>query len=266
MKPLLLALGLAAAALAGCSQKPVAPAPASSSEPAASATSPAADAAPAAAPSTPAAPETAVTPAAPNAPIAQTLAGHWQIGKNYEAVVPAQPTNADPGQVEVIEFLWLGCPHCYELNPYVEAWKKKLPPYVKFVQEHVTWDAVKTSHARLFYTIEALGRDDLVAKAFDEIHRKGNVLVGKTDAETQQLQQTFAVENGIKADDFQQTSTGFTVSTKLQHANELMRVYRVDSVPTFIVNGRYRTDVGMAGGPTQLIQLVNDLAASEKNH
>ena len=51
---------------------------------------------------------------------AQLPAGKWKAGVNYKPVVPAQPTAANPGQVEVLEVLWLGCPHCYELEPYIE--------------------------------------------------------------------------------------------------------------------------------------------------
>ncbi len=127
------------------------------------------------------------------------------------------------------------------------------------------WGPVHRAHAKLFYTLETLGRDDLVAKAFDEIHRRNNVLVAQDDAQTQQMQLAFAKANGIAEADFKRESNGFAVNTRLQRADELSRRYRIESVPTFIVNGKYRTDVGMAGGPEQLIQLLNDLAAAEKS-
>jgi thiol:disulfide interchange protein DsbA len=196
---------------------------------------------------------------------AQLPAGRWQVGKNYQPIVPAQSTNADPGQVEILEFLWLGCPHCYDLNPYVEAWRKKLPAYVKFSQLHVTWGDARDQQARLFFTLEVMGRDDLVAKAFDEIHRRGNNLLGNSAAASQQLHVTFAVANGVNRADFEREYNGFAVNTRMQRAGELTRRYRIDSVPTVIVNGKYRTDAGMAGGNTELTQLLSDLAAAEKS-
>ncbi len=268
MKRLLLAFGLAAA-LTGCVQKVVPPvetpptaAPASTPTPP-PAPAPVAEAEPQQAPPPPAA--EAATPASTSSSAGKAIPVRWVADRNYQAILPAQGTDTGPGQVEIIEFMWFGCPHCYELNPYIEAWKKKLPPYVKFRQEHVVWDSGKTAHARLFYTLEVLGRsDDLVSKAFDEIHRKNNPLAGNNDAATEQIQEAFAAENGINAADFRREATGFAVSTHLQRANQLMRQYRIDSVPNFIVNGKYRTDVGMAGGPSQLVDLLNDLAASEK--
>lgn len=196
---------------------------------------------------------------------AQLPGGKWKVGVNYLPIVPAQPTSAEPGQVEVLEVLWLGCPHCAELEPYIEAWSKKKPSYVKFTQEHVMWGPAHRGHARLFYTLLALNRGDLIPTAFDEIHKRNNVLVDSDDAKTQQVQLAFAKANGISEADFKREYTGFTVSTRLQRAEELMRRYRIESVPRIIINGKYETDVGMAGGHEQLLALIDDLAAAEKS-
>jgi thiol:disulfide interchange protein DsbA len=196
---------------------------------------------------------------------AQLPGGRWKAGTNYQPIVPAQTTTAEPGQVEVLEILWLGCSHCYELEPYIESWKKKKPAYVKFSQEHVMWGPAHRSHGKLFYTLEALGRDDLVPKAFDEIHRRGNTLVSAGDAQTLQMHLAFAKANGINEADFKREYNGFAVNTRLQRAEELMRRYKIESVPVVIINGKYHTDVSMAGGHDQLMQLINDLAATEKS-
>jgi protein dithiol oxidoreductase (disulfide-forming) len=266
MKRLLLLIGLSAA-FAGCGQKAATP-PVEATPAAATSESAPAPAPVESQPQAPAAAQPAASPipaSVSNAP-ATPIPAHWQAGTNYHLITPAQSTNVDPGQVEVIEFMWLGCPHCYEVNPYVEAWKKKLPAYVKFKQEHVTWDAQRLPHARLFYTIQALGgdADALVVKAFEEIHRKGNPLMGNNEANTERLQTEFAITNGVDAAAFKREYKGFAVNTSLQRANQLVRSYRVDQVPTFIVNGKYRTDVADAGGSAKLTQLLTDLAASEK--
>ena len=64
--------------------------------------------------------------------------GKWQAGKHYTLLSPAQPTNVGPGKVEVIEVFWYGCSHCYELDPYLESWKKNKPAYIEFVRLPVT--------------------------------------------------------------------------------------------------------------------------------
>ena len=65
-------------------------------------------------------------------------------------------------------------------------------------------------------------------------------------------------------EDFNKAWDSFTVSTGLQRAEQLTERYKVQGVPVIVLNGKYTTDVGMAGGPGQLLQLINDLAASEK--
>lgn len=195
----------------------------------------------------------------------QLPAGRWKVGVNYKPIVPAQPTSAEPGQVEVLEILWFGCPHCYELEPYVDAWLKKKPSYVKFVQEHVMWGPAHRAHGRLFYTLEALGRDDLVTKAFDEIHRRGNMLIASNDAQTLQMQLSFAKANGVSEADFRREYNGFAVNTRLQRAEELMRRYKVESVPRIIINGKYESGVEMVGSREEMIALINDLVAAEKS-
>jgi protein dithiol oxidoreductase (disulfide-forming) len=198
---------------------------------------------------------------------AQLPGGRWKVGQHYRPVVPAQATSVEPGQVEVLEFFWLGCPHCYALQPYVESWNKSKPAYVKFVGEHVMWGPTHRSHARLYYTLQVLGKaDTLVPKAFEEIHRNGNFLVAADDAQSQRMQLAFAKANGISESDFTREYNGFAVNARLQRAEELTRRYKIETVPFFIINGKYQTDVAMAGGQEQLIQLINDLTAAEKSH
>jgi protein dithiol oxidoreductase (disulfide-forming) len=197
---------------------------------------------------------------------AQLPSGRWKAGVNYDPVVPAQPTSVEAGKVEVIEVLWLGCPHCYELEPYVRAWLKTKPAWIEFVRVPVMWQEPHRAHARLFYTLKALGRPDLIDKAFDTIQQQHNPLIGDSDQESLKIAQAWAAQQGISAQDFANAFNSFSVNSDLQRAEELTTRYRVQFVPTFIINGKYTTDVAKAGGPAQIIQLVNDLAAYEHRH
>jgi thiol:disulfide interchange protein DsbA len=196
----------------------------------------------------------------------QLPSGQWKPGVNYVPLVPAQPTNVPAGKVEVVEVFWYACPHCYALEPFIQNWLKNKPEYVQFVRVPVMWGPVHRAHARLFYILESLGRKDLDAKVFDTIHKEQNMLVGNDDASTQKMQRDFAVANGIKAEDFDKAWGSFAVNSNLQRAQQLTERYHVDGVPIIVVNGKYETDVSKAGGPGQLLALINDLAASEKRH
>lgn len=199
--------------------------------------------------------------------VAAPIPSRWVDGKNYSTLVPAQPTSSSPDKVEVVEVFWYGCPHCFALDPSLETWRtKNKAPYVEFVRVPVMWGPVHKAHARLFYTIQALGKyEQLHAVVFREIHVKNNVLVSKTgdDKETEQLQKKFLMDNGVSAADFDKTYRSFSVESKLQRADELTKRYKVTGVPFFVVNGKYTTDVGTAGGEPQLITLIDDLAAAE---
>ena len=196
---------------------------------------------------------------------AQLPGGRWKSGVHYKPIVPAQTTTADPGQVEVLEVFWLGCAHCYALEPFLSNWKKSKADYVKFVTSPVMWGPAHRAHGRLYYTLQVLGKGEaLTQKAFDEIHKNGNILVANNDAQSQKMHLAFARANGVSEADFTREYNGFAVNTKLQQAEEITRRYRVEGVPVVIVNGKYQTDVAMAGGQNELIQLINDLAAFEK--
>jgi len=200
------------------------------------------------------------------APADQLPGGKWKAGINYEPIVPAQPTNVEPGKVEVVEVFWLGCPHCYALEPYVQKWLKTKPAYVTFVRIPVMWGPVHQAHARLYYTLLAVHRPDLFEKAFDTIQQEQNPLVANTQDGTLQLDVAFATANGIKADDFTKAYQSMTVNAELQRAQDLTERYNITGVPTIVVDGKYATDVGKAGSPDNLFALVDDLAAADHHH
>jgi thiol:disulfide interchange protein DsbA len=197
---------------------------------------------------------------------AQLPAGQWNPGTNYTVLSPAQPTDAAPGKVQVIEVFWYGCPHCYALDPYLESWLKSKPDYVDFVRVPIMWGDVHRAHARLFYTLQALGKvDELHTQVFDEIHQRNDPLYVQGDPQaTFQAQLKFAEAHGISASAFSNAYNSFGVQSNLQRADDLDRRYKIDAVPTIVIDGKYEADVGSAGGEEKLIQLINDLSASEK--
>lgn len=183
----------------------------------------------------------------------------YKEGTNYQKIVPAQPTNAAPGKVEVAEVFWYGCGHCFALDPAIESWRGKTKPaYVEFVRVPAMWNEGTRLHARVFYTAELLGKlEELHSLIFREIHVSGNQLnsVDKIAA--------FFQQHGVSKDEFTKAFSSFAVESKLQRADFLNKRYRIQSVPTVVVNGKYSTDVSTAGGETQLFGLIDELAAHE---
>jgi thiol:disulfide interchange protein DsbA len=200
---------------------------------------------------------------------AATISGPtlWQEGVNYTRLVPAQPTAVPAGQVEVLEFFWYACPHCYSLDPMIESWRKTKPAYISFSRVHVLWNEGHRSLARLYYTLDALGKlDQLHGEVFREIHARGNPLVAtdpRNEAESERIQTVFARKVGISEVDFAKAYHSLPVDLALQRADELVQRYRVTAVPTFVINGKYVADVYTADGAEHLLSLVGDLAAQE---
>jgi thiol:disulfide interchange protein DsbA len=180
-------------------------------------------------------------------------------GKQYKLLKPAQPSEAAPGKVGVTEVFWYACGHCYLLEPKLEAWNQKgRAPYVQLIRVPATWNPVVKMHARLFYTIELLGKPQLHDQVFREINVKGNRL------DTPEKIEAFFVAHGVSKEEFQKAFSSFAVESKVLHAEDLNRRYKITGTPSIVVNGKYITDVAMAGGEDQLFQVVNQLAAREK--
>jgi thiol:disulfide interchange protein DsbA len=187
------------------------------------------------------------------------LAADLVEGVQYKTLKPAVPTSVGPGKVEVVEVFWYACGHCYLLEPKIEAWEKRgKAANVELVRLPAVWNEMLKTHARLFYTIEILGKPELHGEAFREINVRGNRL------DTPDKIEAFLTARGVSRADFQKTFAGFAVESRLARAMELNKRYRITSTPTVIVNGKFVTDAGMAGSEDKLFQVINALAAREK--
>jgi len=208
----------------------------------------------------------AATPA-----VSTPLPARWVAGQHFAPLPTAQPVSVSPGTVEVAEVFWYGCGHCFALEPRIEAWEKNgKPDYVQVVRIPVVWNEVTREDARLFYTLEALGRlADLNLAVFREIHVNHNPLTivagnrvnpGATEKRTRE----FLLANGVSAEDFGKTYRSFGVESKIRQAENLSRRYMADHTPMVVVQGKYVTDVSMAGGIEPFLELVGALAAQER--
>lgn len=181
-----------------------------------------------------------------------------QQGVHYKLLTPAQPTNVAPGKVEVVEAFWYACGHCYLLEPKLEAWNRSgKPANAELVRLPATWNNTLKTHARLFYTMELLGKQNLHAEIWREINLKSNML------DTPAKIEAFFTSRGVSKADFQRAFAGFAVDSKIMKAEDLNRRYKISGTPTVIVNGKYVTDISMAGSEDKLFEVINALVARE---
>jgi thiol:disulfide interchange protein DsbA len=179
----------------------------------------------------------------------------FEEGKQYKKVNDVQAP-ADKSRVEVAEFFWYGCPHCYAFDPSLRAWEKTKPADVDFVRyPNSLGHPQGLLHSRAFYTEKALGVFDVMHTAlFDAIHKDNDPLTSEA-----QIAALFKNKAGIDADKFAGTFDGFVVDAEVRNAEALSRRYGVFSVPTIVVGGKYMTGPAMTGGLDQTIATINFL-------
>jgi thiol:disulfide interchange protein DsbA len=192
-------------------------------------------------------------------------AGQWRAGVNYRLLENPQPPVVKSGKVEVAEVFWYGCAHCAALDPALEKWNAAKADYIEFVRVPVVWGPVHRQHAKLYYTLQALRRPELHARVFETNHGEGFALSSQDDVKARALQFAFLNRHGVTEEQFDSAYDSMTVAMNVRRAEALTKEWRVDNVPLIFVHGKYVTSVSEAGGEPQLIALIDNLAAGEKN-
>jgi thiol:disulfide interchange protein DsbA len=168
---------------------------------------------------------------------------------------PPQPLVADDGnKVEVVEFFWYGCPHCYHLEPLLEKWKKTLPPEAVFRPFPAVFNARWGHDAAIFFTFEALGvLDKLHRPFFDAIHQNGL----RTD-DPKALAE-WVRNQGLDPKKFEDTMKSFSIQAKVRRAAQLTAAYKIDGTPAFAVAGRYTVSAEQGGSQEGMLKNVSYL-------
>lgn len=171
-----------------------------------------------------------------------------------EFTVLKEPVAVAGGKVEVIEFFGYWCPHCASFEPGLDAWARKLPADVNFRRIPIAFSGPQEWHQKLYFAIEAMGKvHELHGKVFTAMH--GQRL--RMDKESEVV--ALANANGVDGAKLVETMKSFSVATKVAQARQLAQAYRIDSVPTVAVHGRFITSVGMTGSVERTLQVMDAL-------
>ncbi|MHA6572488.1 thiol:disulfide interchange protein DsbA [Pseudomonas yamanorum] len=181
-----------------------------------------------------------------------------EAGKTYVELTNPVPVSV-PGKIEVVELFWYGCPHCYAFEPVINPWVEKLPEDVNFKRIPAMFGGPWDAHGQLFLTLEAMGVEHKVHNAvFDAIQKQGKRLT-KPDEMAD-----FVATQGVDKDKFLATFNSFAIQGQIKQAKELAQKYGVQGVPTLIVDGKYRFDIGSAGGEKEALNVADQLIAKER--
>jgi protein dithiol oxidoreductase (disulfide-forming) len=182
------------------------------------------------------------------------LAG-WaqQRTSRFTELKPHQPTETG-GKIEVLEFFWYGCIHCYNLEPFIESWLKKLPPDVQFRRVPAVFNERWGHDAAIFYTFEALGvLDKLHRPFFDAIHRD-HLRTDNAAALAEWLQ-----KHDVDSKKFTEMMKSFGVQSRTRRATQQTVAYKIDGTPAMAVHGRYTISADQGGGQAGMLQTVDAL-------
>jgi thiol:disulfide interchange protein DsbA len=168
-------------------------------------------------------------------------------------VIPQQPT-ADPRRVEVVEFFYYGCRWCNEFEPYLNEWLRRKPADVDFFRQPALRNTRWITLTAAYYALDALKElPRLHSLVFRAYHRDD------LDLENQDELVKWAEKQGINRRRFEELLRSEQIKAKVEAAHELTARYEIESTPSVVVDGRYLTSSGMAGGVVQLLDIVEQL-------
>ncbi len=176
-------------------------------------------------------------------------------GQQYVRLqTPAPVSLAADKKVEVVEFFWYECPHCFTFDPMVDAWAKKLPADVAFRRVPVGFTARHQATQKLFYALEEMGKlESLHKKIFAAIHLQNQRLISESEMTA------FVIANGVDGAKFSEAFRSFGVSTKTNRAKQLTEAYKIDGVPAMGIHGRFFTSGALAGGHDRALAVTDFL-------
>lgn len=185
-----------------------------------------------------------------------TQARTFSEGIHYGVITPELSTQTEESKVEVAEIFWYGCPHCYSLEPTIEAYLEQKPENVTFTRVPAMISANWAFHGKLFYVGQMLDSDGskgVHEKIFEALHKQRR-RIGNDD----QLKRFFK-GLGFKSDEIKTAMDSMELKSKLEYAREISAKSGMDSVPTVIVNGKYITSPSMVSGSKNMIEIINYL-------
>jgi thiol:disulfide interchange protein DsbA len=174
-------------------------------------------------------------------------------GHDYTRLADIQPV-ATGKKIEVLEFFWYRCPHCFQLEPGLDAWLKTLPKDAEIRRVPAVFRADWAPGAKIYYTLEQMGLlARLHNKVFDAYH------VERLNLNDPAILGDWIAKQGVDRKKFESIYNSFSMQTEIMKDARLVTAYGINGVPTFIVDGKYATSESMTGSEPRLFEVLNQL-------
>ncbi|WP_233840821.1 thiol:disulfide interchange protein DsbA/DsbL [Dyella sp. 2HG41-7] len=175
---------------------------------------------------------TACSAAGPDA----SAAAPFTDGDQYVTLpAPYQRVSAS-GKVEVVEVFSYGCIHCAEFSTYVDKLRKSLPAGVEFKFVPAPFNDAWVPFARGYYAAKKLGIVERTHDAFFDAKFKQQYPINSMDEIAD-----FYARNGANRAEFLKIANSPEVDAQIKKDFALIQTWGVDSTPTIVVDGKYRS-------------------------
>lgn len=184
-----------------------------------------------------------------------TLAAGPEVfeGRDYARLKQAQPVTTGKN-VEVLEFFWYRCPHCFQLEPGLNAWLKTLPKDAQVRRVPAVFRDDWMPGAKLYYTLEQMKLlDSLHHKVFDAYH------VQNINLNDPAVLGDWIAKQGVDRKKFEDVYNSFSTQSKATQGARLATSYALSGVPAFVIDGKYATTVSMTGSEARLFEVLDQL-------
>lgn len=171
---------------------------------------------------------------------------------DYRVITP-QPVQA-PGNIEIIDFFWYGCPYCNSLQPALERWISRKPADVTVRRIPAVLRESWAPHAHIYYTLEALGE---AGRLHQQVYHGYHV--EELSMSRPEVMSDWAVRNGIARERWDAAYQSPVVQRKVEEAVQLTRNYTITGTPSLVVDGRYLTSGSMVETLDSLFPILDGL-------
>jgi thiol:disulfide interchange protein DsbA len=178
-----------------------------------------------------------------------------EAGRDYKELSPSQPTHTG-GKIEVLEFFFYGCSHCFHLHPMISAWEKKMPKDVELQYVPVIFRDSWEGMARTYYALEALGQQ---RRLHDDLFNAWNV--ANIDLSDEAKVSDFVAQHGVDRAKFSAALNSFAINSKVSQSNQMVRDYGIRGTPTLVVDGKYAI-TGLE--PAETIKVLDAIVAKAR--
>ncbi len=173
----------------------------------------------------------------------------WQEGTHYEVISEKASPNK---QVKEVFSFW--CPSCFNFESVAKQIKTNIPKDTQFIKAHVNFMGSSSAQAQNDATLgmlaaRAMKQEELYNESlFNAIHQQRKSIAGLDD-----ILAVFEAAGG-DSQKLKKLASGFGIKSQVAKNNRLTRGVR--SVPTFIVNEKFKAKFGRDMNPDQFVELI----------